>query len=153
MHHNTKIMKSEDILSYQFFHAIPVQTRYNDIDLAGHVNNAVYYEYYDLGRVNYFNDVLGEHAFSEKKHVAIAQSNTTFLKELFLFDDIQLVSKTIRFGTKSFDLLQAILLPSEEGMELCSFTITTFVCMNYTKHESIKIPHEWKEKIELFEQQ
>lgn len=144
-------MKAEDVIQYTFNHAVPIQIRYNDIDLAGHVNNGVFHEYFDLGRVYYFDEVLGNGMFSRENHVAIVQSNTTYAKEVFFGDPIQMVSKVIRFGNKSFDFLQAILLESEEGIELCAFTLTTFVCMDYTTHSSKQIPEEWKEKIRIFE--
>ena len=144
-------MKAEDVAKFQFNHSISIQIRYNDIDLAGHVNNGVFHEYFDLGRVHYFEEVLGNGMFTPEEHVAIVQSNTTYAKEVFFGDDIQLVSKVIRFGVKSFDLLQAILLHSEQGAQLCAFTVTTFVCMNYNTHTSQAVPEAWKEKMKMFE--
>ena len=32
-----------------FRHTLPLQLRFNDIDLLGHVNNSVYFSFYDLG--------------------------------------------------------------------------------------------------------
>jgi len=143
-------MKAEDVAQYTFNHSVQAQVRYNDIDLAGHVNNACFHEYFDLGRTHYFFEVLGD--FSQEKHVAIVQSNTTFLQEVFFNNELQVVSKVIRKGNKSFDLLQAILRESnEEGFTICTFTITTFVCMNYATGETHKIPEDWAEKFDLFE--
>lgn len=146
-------MKAEEVANYKFNHATPIQIRYNDIDLAGHVNNGIFHEYFDLGRMHYFEDVLGSGMFSKEMHVAIVQSNTTYAQEVFFGNSIQLVSKVIRFGTKSFDILQAILRESDNGMELCAFAVTTFVCMNYKTHTSHAIPKEWITKITTFENQ
>ena len=33
-----------------FRHTLPLQLRFNDIDLLGHVNNSVYFSFYDLGK-------------------------------------------------------------------------------------------------------
>lgn len=146
-------MKAEEVASYKFNHAVPIQIRYNDIDLSGHVNNGVFHEYFDLGRTHYFEDVLGENALTKKTHVIIVQVNTTYVKEIFFGDAIQLVSKVIRFGTKSFTMLQAILRESDNGMEICAFAVTTFVCINYTTQATHAIPKEWVEKITEFENQ
>lgn len=35
-----------------FHHALPIQLRFNDVDKFGHVNNTVYFSFYDLGRLN-----------------------------------------------------------------------------------------------------
>ena len=40
---------------------LPIQLRFNDIDVIGHVNNTVYFNFYDLGKTAYFEEVRGEH--------------------------------------------------------------------------------------------
>jgi acyl-CoA thioester hydrolase len=44
----------------QFKHQLPIQIRFVDIDAFGHVNNAVFASYYEMARVAYFDQVLGE---------------------------------------------------------------------------------------------
>jgi acyl-CoA thioester hydrolase len=43
-----------------FRHSVPVQIRFADIDVNGHVNNVVFQHYFDLAKVGYFNTILGE---------------------------------------------------------------------------------------------
>ena len=40
-----------------FKHTLPVQLRFNDIDALGHVNNSIYFTFYDLGKARYFEEV------------------------------------------------------------------------------------------------
>ena len=35
----------------QFFHKTPIQIRFNDVDVVGHVNNSVYQNYFDAARM------------------------------------------------------------------------------------------------------
>ena len=35
-------------------HTLPLQLRFNDIDMMGHINNAVIMEFFDLGKSTYF---------------------------------------------------------------------------------------------------
>ena len=37
-----------------FHHALPIQLRFNDVDKFGHVNNTVYFSFYDLGKTEIF---------------------------------------------------------------------------------------------------
>lgn len=37
-------------------HTLPLQLRFNDVDMMGHVNNAVIMEFFDLGKSSYFAD-------------------------------------------------------------------------------------------------
>lgn len=146
----TTIVKAEDILSYSFNHAHPVQVRYNDIDVVGHVNNAVYHEYFNLGRMHYFYTVFGYNAIAEQK-VVVAQANTSYVREVLIDDDLQVLTKIIRLGNKSFDVLQALISPDEEGFILHTFIVTTFVCVNAETHRSEVMPEEWKEAVAKFE--
>ena len=41
-----------DIEKINFKHTIPVQIRFNDLDVFAHVNNAVIQEYFDLAQGN-----------------------------------------------------------------------------------------------------
>lgn len=36
-----------------------IQVRFSDIDVMGHVNNAVYLSYFEMTRVHYFKELLG----------------------------------------------------------------------------------------------
>ena len=44
----------------EFKHSVPVQLRFNDADALGHVNNSVYFTFYDLGKTEYFKKQLAE---------------------------------------------------------------------------------------------
>ncbi len=127
-----------------------MQIRYDDIDVVGHVNNAVYHQYFNLGRIHYFLEVLGDNAL-EKQKVVTAQVNTTYAREVFADDDIQILTKIIRFGIKSMDMLQVLVSQSEEGFVLHTFNVTTFVCINAKTHTTETIPAKWKKAIEEFE--
>ena len=43
----------------EFKHSVPVQLRFNDADALGHVNNSVYFSFYDLGKTEYFKTING----------------------------------------------------------------------------------------------
>ena len=44
----------------KFNHTLPIQLRFNDVDKFGHVNNTVYFSFYDLGKASYFETVKGK---------------------------------------------------------------------------------------------
>ncbi|MDE6654960.1 MAG: acyl-CoA thioesterase, partial [Muribaculaceae bacterium] len=44
----------------KFHDSVDIQMRFKDVDLFGHVNNTVYFEYMDLGKVHYIENVLGD---------------------------------------------------------------------------------------------
>ncbi|MBD5213968.1 MAG: acyl-CoA thioesterase, partial [Bacteroidales bacterium] len=61
-----------------FYHELPLQIRFTDIDMLGHMNNGVYLTMMDLGKTHYFNDVLGEKVDWHKINVAVVNINVNF---------------------------------------------------------------------------
>ena len=61
-----------------FRHTLPLQLRFNDIDLLGHVNNSVYFSFYDLGKARYFETVKAQNIDWKKADVVVANVNADF---------------------------------------------------------------------------
>ena len=49
--------KRKQMEEIKFRHTLPIQLRFNDVDKFGHVNNTVYFSFYDLGKTEYFASV------------------------------------------------------------------------------------------------
>ena len=45
--------------AHAWHHMVDVQSRFNDFDIFGHVNNSCYMQYLDLAKVRYFEAALG----------------------------------------------------------------------------------------------
>lgn len=50
--------ETEENQAEQYYHSLPIQIRFNDVDRYGHVNNNSYFAYYDLGKEEYLRNVL-----------------------------------------------------------------------------------------------
>ena len=42
-----------------FRHRVSVQPRFNDYDIMGHINNTLFFSFFDIGKVAYFERVWG----------------------------------------------------------------------------------------------
>ena len=71
-----------------FKHSVPVQLRFNDADSLGHVNNSVYFSFYDLGKTEYFKAVRGESIFNNPIDIVVSHAKVCFLAPVFLTDNI-----------------------------------------------------------------
>ena len=65
----------------------PIEIRYNDTDALGHVNNAVYFSYFEAARGGYYTEVVG-HPFgtgpdAEKRTFVIAEAHITYRAPAF----------------------------------------------------------------------
>jgi acyl-CoA thioester hydrolase len=43
-----------------------IQVRLTDIDILGHVNNAIYLSYFEMTRIHYFNELVGYNTKQQK---------------------------------------------------------------------------------------
>lgn len=131
-------------------HKTPVQIRFGDVDLMGHVNHAVFLTYMELARIRYFNDVVGMQVNWSETGFIVAKVTVDFFSPLLLNDEeVTVLTGCTRFGNKSFDLSYT-LLKSNDGA-VAANGITTLVAYNYKTRKTIPIPDEWKNKIRSYE--
>lgn len=132
-----------------FYHSIPVQIRFNDTDPAQHVNNSVYQEYFDLGKVSYFREVTGQTMDFKGLSMVVASYKVDFFQPVFLEDKIEVKTKISVLGTKSLEMVQHVYKVGDSAPKAASSTI--MVCFNYSAQLSEDLPEIWKAKIRSFE--
>jgi acyl-CoA thioester hydrolase len=132
-------------------HSIKIQIRFSDIDKINHVNNAVYLNYFETSRVNYFDTVFKGRNNWNKQGFVLARNEINHLHPIHLEDEIYCLTKVIKLGTKSLTLKNAVLKKQENNYIECANGIGILVAMNYETRESIELPEDWKQLIEKFE--
>jgi acyl-CoA thioester hydrolase len=132
-----------------FYHSLPLQIRFNDVDLAQHVNNAVYQEFFDLGRLSYFREVMGKTIEFSGLSLVIASFKVDFFQPVFLYDKIEVSTKISGIGIKSLEMTQQISGEGESSIKAVSSSV--LVCFNFSEKMSEILPEEWKKKIQEFE--
>ena len=128
-----------------FRHSCPIQVRFTDIDQMAHVTNSIYLAYCDIARIGYFTDVLGEQIGQSDESLVIASVTVDFLKPIFLYEKINVLTKTIRIGNKSLQMLQQIVNPETD--EVKADVLSVVSGFNYVAQESMIIPERWKKSI------
>lgn len=133
-----------------FRHIVPLQIRFNDIDVVGHVNNAVYYQFFDLGKTRYLADVMGDGFTMSGVRAVIVNTECNFYAPTYLGDDIAVLTRTTHIGNRSLRMEQRIVEP-QTGVVKC---VCTTILAGYdpeTKGSS-EIPEEYSTRIRAFEQ-
>lgn len=77
---------------------IPVQIRFNNIDLMGRVYNAKYQDVFDLAQLKYFGTVLGDLICRTHKGLIIASVKVDYKQPTFLEDKIHVVTSVSSLG-------------------------------------------------------
>lgn len=128
---------------------MPIQIRFSDLDALNHVNNSYHSQYFDIGRINYFEAVMGEKVDWSKIMVVIVHIEIDFLDAILQGEKINVESKLISFGTKSIKMRQR-LVDSQNG-KVKSVCTTILSGYNHQTNSSMVIPDELKKLFLDFE--
>lgn len=134
-----------EIKDISFHNESPVQIRFNDIDLLGHVNNATLQEYFDLGRMHYIHKAFGDDLFNGTKALIIASVHTDFMMPTFLQEDIVVKTAVLSIGGKSLQMEQHIVETNKNQVKVVCKSV--MVGIDTSLHQSIEIPQEWRDII------
>lgn len=127
-----------------------LQIRFSDLDRLGHVNNSVHQQFFDLGRLHYFEDLLTPSPNWDGPIVIIAHLTIDFLLPLFLDSRAAVFTRVLpEFGEKSFVMEQAIAAPDRSEV----YSVAESVMVGYHARELHSIPllPTWVEQIKDFE--
>lgn len=133
----------------EFRHSYPLQIRFNDIDTLGHVNNSIYFTFYDLGKSRYFEAVKNCSIDWRRADVVIANINADFLSPIYPDEKISVETCTLEIGNRSFTLLQRLI--NMQTGEIKGICRTVMVGFDITAGISAPVSDEWKEAICRFE--
>ncbi len=130
-----------------FHHKMPIQLRFFDADVFGHVNNSVYFQYYDTAKIDYIRKVC--HITDKRYAVVTVHITADFLSQVHIDDLVEVQTAVTHIGTKSITLMQR-LVDAETGEVKCTGE-TIMVTYDLEKQESIEIKQEWIDDIRKFE--
>ena len=133
----------------KFNHTTPIQLRFNDFDALGHVNNSVYFSFYDLGKTSYFNEVLPDVSVSKEVGVVIGHIEVSFLLPVYPEEKVAVETAVIEIGNKSFKLLQHLI--DVETNEVKCICQTVMVCFDAKTKTTHAISEKWRMAMAEFE--
>jgi acyl-CoA thioester hydrolase len=130
---------------FRFVHAQEVTFR--DLDVFGHVNNAVYLTYIENARLGYLREALGVESL-EDLLVILAKVGIDFRSRASLGEVLEIGARVSRIGTKSFDVDHEVRGPDARLVAVASTTLVTF---DYRGDTTMPVPDLWRERIQSFE--
>jgi len=130
----------------------PIHVRYNDIDVFGHVNNAVFISYVEEGRIGYFQKVVGKKHDWSKFGTLLAHTSIDYHHPIYMEDNVECGVSITSFGEKSIDVAFEIRVIKEDQKVIkCASGKNVLVCFDNVAFRTALVPNEWKEKVTKFE--
>lgn len=134
---------------FPFRHAVPLQMRFNDFDMLGHLNNAVYIQFFDLGKSAYFQDVLPEAVDWKHINVVVVNINCDYFAPTYISEHVSVLTTVTRMGEKSFSLEQRI-VNTDTGEVKC-VARTVMAGIDLTTGKSAPIEPMWVDALQRYE--
>ncbi len=135
---------------YPFKHSTTVQMRFNDIDSLGHVNNSVYFQFFDLAKTEYYASIPVKAEINWRKpSLIIANVNCSFLMPTIYREPIEVLTQCAHLGNKSLTMLQHVV--NSETRELKVTCSTVLVNIDPETNQPAPIPQVWRDAITAFE--
>jgi acyl-CoA thioester hydrolase len=121
-----------------------IQVRFSDLDVMGHVNNSVYLSYFEMTRVHYFKELVGENWDWKKEGVLLVRNEIDYLKPILLNDEPEIFMFLEKIGEKSISLLYEIKVKNEIHTKGKS----VLVCFNAETGKTILVPKAMVEALQ-----
>lgn len=130
-----------------------VEVRFRDLDPMGHVNNAVYFSYFETARAAYMKS-LGhtdpvKAEMTELFPFILAQTTCNFLAPSTLGQVLVVYIRASDVGKKSFEF--EYLIAQHEDKKKVALGSSTQVYYDYRAEKTVRIPQEFLERLEHIE--
>lgn len=126
-----------------------VQIRFNDIDILGHVNNTVYFGFFDTGKAYYLRDTRNGNINFKKVETVIANIDCAFINPIFFDQQIEVLTRCESMSEKSFKLLQMIV--EKRNGRVCAIAETVMVAIDPETQRATEIPQSWRDDFSRYE--
>lgn len=120
-----------------------IQKRFSDIDPFQHVNNVSLQMYFDVGKMEYYEKILGADALLGDLRIVTVSTSTSYMGQVRMGDPVRVTTTCERIGTKSLTLFQQMLV----GEEVRSESRSVMVVFDFPNQCSRPVPEEWRERL------
>lgn len=129
-----------------FCHSIDVQIRFSDVDVLGHVNNTIFFNYFDTGKGAFFTEILDEPIEWKEVETVVANVDCCYVAPIFYADKIRVYTRCEAISNRSFKLLQVI--ATADGGIIKSACETIMVAFDPKTQQAAPMPDKWRRALE-----
>ena len=124
---------------------MPIQVRFTDVDIYGHVNNAIYAELFDTARYTYMKQLLPD-ADPKGNSLVLVHLETNFRKQIVFGDKIYVETHISKIGERSVGMSQKMI--NEETGDLHADSYGVLSTFDAALQKSFPMPEEWRKRLE-----
>lgn len=132
-----------------FKHRVDLQIRFNDIDILGHLNNTVYFSFYDTGKAYYLEAVEGGDINWQRVESVVANVDCAFIESIYFGTEIEVLTRCEQMGHRSFTIFQMITDKATGAVK--SICRSVMVSIDPDTKQSVPLPQKWIDGIRAYE--
>ena len=132
----------------EYRHVLPLQIRFNDVDKFGHVNNTIYFQFYDTAKTDYISTVCKDVNW-ERLAIVVVKIEAEFMAQVKADSHIAGRTRVIKLGNKSFHLEQVII--DIDTQEVKSRCLSVMVLYDLECQQTIPLPEAWRHAISEYD--
>lgn len=121
---------------------MPLETRYNDYDTKGHVNNAVYLTYFEIARARVWLDVV--HGDPDVPFI-VAEARVRYLRPAMLGTPLEVTVETAEVRARSW-IWRYQVLDARDGAVVAEGE-TVQVMFDYETRRAVPVPPDLRETL------
>ncbi|MDY3979090.1 MAG: acyl-CoA thioesterase [Tidjanibacter sp.] len=122
-----------------------IQQRFADADLLGHVNNVRLQEYFDLGKMEFYHQVLGEKLDWKGQSLILVSIHTEIMAQTRLGDSLEVETFVDKIGTKSIAVFQKLRNSATGAVNATCRSVV--VAFDFASQQSIVLPDYWRSAV------
>ncbi|MDE6493547.1 MAG: acyl-CoA thioesterase [Bacteroidales bacterium] len=122
----------------------PIQIRFTDLDIFGHVNNAIYAELFDTARYAFIKELIPD-MDPKGKSVVLVHLETNFRKQILFTDKVYVETGIVKVGDRSIGMFQRM-VNGDGSVHADSYGVLS--TYDAVRQESFPMPEEWRGKFE-----
>jgi acyl-CoA thioester hydrolase len=123
----------------EYKHHTDIEVRFRDTDALGHVNNAVYLTYREVGREAYWARVAPDVAYDRVPFV-LANCDIAFRSPSYTGETLRVFQRTIWVGERSFAIKSEI--RERDSERIVATATSVLVTYDYAKRAAMAVP-DW----------
>jgi acyl-CoA thioester hydrolase len=128
---------------------IEIPVAWGDMDAFGHVNNTVYFRWFESARIAYFDQIgLGERMRRERKGPILARTSCDYEKPLTFPDTVKASAKVVKLGNTSF-VMEYQVTSQKHGLAAKGEGV--IVLVDYEKGGKVPLDDELRARIDAAE--
>lgn len=124
---------------------MPVSLRVSDVDINDHLNQSVYYQFFDTAVIRYLEQLEASHKNTHDMTTVCVENGCRYRREVLFSDKPEVALRVAYVGNSSMRFELAVFVEGQEDPNAVAYFVLVFV--DKKNHRPMPIPAELKEKI------